>query len=89
LLVAGDVGATKAILREGIREIPVYDRMLQFLKERKGEPISLTSLTSAFATESGLTGTTPRRRLTTMLGWFQELGFIEREGNDVYFKRSP
>ena len=74
-------GAT-TVLRKSIRKIPVYERMLAIMRARS--PIQQEALLSEWVAISGLTESTAKRRLTTMLRWFEELELITRgEGGEI------
>ena len=82
-------GAQRKILREALRKIPAYEQMLSFMQTRRG-PISYAQLLSEWTHVTHLTPTTAKRRLLTMLSWFEELGLTRRqfggERTVVHFK---
>jgi hypothetical protein len=93
LMSAGDERAERAILRDGLRKIPVYERMLTFMQRTKGQPIPHSHLMEAWKESSRLKGSTAPRRLLTLLSWFEELGIITRQGGGakvvVRFQKAP
>lgn len=93
LLAEGDMRAQRAYLRAAVRKIPVYERMIEFLRMSRGRPITYRQLRAEWTEVSGLTGSTVHRRLLTLLSWFEYLGIISKKGGGervvVHFEQAP